>query len=194
FFFSLRRTFLAPTRLLGGICSLYSRGHRSGRAGGPARGLLLADLLLAGHGLLLALAGTRVGLRALTVHRKPAAVPDALVAPDLDLAADVGLHLAAQVSLGLVVRLDPVAELDQLFVAELVHPQVAADAGALEGLQRPRPADAEDVGESDLHALVAREVDAEEACHMGSSLHSAEVWTHRVRTHPARVAAPASGD
>ncbi len=29
---------------------------------------------------------------------------------------------------------------------------------------------------------------------MGSSLHSAEVWTHRVRTHPARVAAPASGD
>src|SRR5918992_2679497 len=33
FFFSLRRTFLAPARLLGGICSLNSRGHRSGATG-----------------------------------------------------------------------------------------------------------------------------------------------------------------
>src|SRR5690606_27381322 len=161
FFFSLRRTFLAPTRLLGGICSLYSRGHRSGRAGGPARGLLLADLLLAGHGLLLALAGARVGLRALTVHGKPAAVPDALVGPDLDLAADVRLDLAAKVALDLVVRVDPVAELHQLLVAQLVDAQIRVDAGPCEGLLRPGPADAENVGESDLHALLAREVDAE---------------------------------
>src|SRR5665811_374989 len=54
---------------------------------------LLADLLLAGHGALGSLAGARVGLGALTAHRKTATVTDALVAADLNLAADVGCHL-----------------------------------------------------------------------------------------------------
>src|SRR5262245_52110365 len=52
-------------------------------------GLLLAGLLLAGHCLLLALPGPGVGLCALTVDRKAAAMPDALIATDLDLAADI---------------------------------------------------------------------------------------------------------
>src|SRR5262249_41847275 len=59
------------------------------------RGLLLPGLLLAGHRLLLALAGARVGLRPLPAHGEPAAVADPLVAADLDLAPDVGLDLAA---------------------------------------------------------------------------------------------------
>src|ERR1035438_7164431 len=46
---SLRRTFLAPVRLFGGILLVNSGGGRS------VNGLLLAGLLLAGHGLLLAL-------------------------------------------------------------------------------------------------------------------------------------------
>src|SRR4051812_12037553 len=48
------------------------------------RGLLLAGLLLAGNGALRTLTGTRVGLRTLTTHRKATAVPQTLVAPDLD--------------------------------------------------------------------------------------------------------------
>ena len=45
----------------------------------------------------------------------------ALVAADLDLAADVGLDLATEVTLDLeVLRFDRVAELDQLLVAQLV--------------------------------------------------------------------------
>src|SRR5215469_4815545 len=82
-------------------------GH-SARAPAARSGLLLAGLLLASHCLLLALAGACVGLRPLTVHRKAATMTDALVAADLNLAADVGLHLPAQVALDLVVGLDPV--------------------------------------------------------------------------------------
>jgi len=52
--------------------------------------LLLAGLLLARHGALRALAGPRVGTGPLTAYRKAAAVPDALVAADLNLAPNVG--------------------------------------------------------------------------------------------------------
>src|SRR5688572_15008266 len=68
---------------------------------------LLLHALLAGHGLLRALARAGVGAGALAVHRQAPAVPDALVAADLDLALDVGGDLAAEVTLDLQVRVDP---------------------------------------------------------------------------------------
>src|ERR1044071_4145847 len=86
--------------------------------------LLLARLLLAGHGLLLALAGPRVRLRPLTVDRQALAVPDALVTADLDLAPDVGLNFATEVTLDLVVRLDVVTHGHELGVGELVHAKI----------------------------------------------------------------------
>src|SRR5215813_4340040 len=94
---------------------------------GGRRPLLLAGLLLAGNGLLRALAGARVGLGALPVHRQPAAVPDALVAADLDLAADILGDLAAEVAFDLVVGLDPVAEPRDVVVGHVADPQVRAD-------------------------------------------------------------------
>src|SRR4051794_20471738 len=147
FFFSLRRTFLAVPRVLGGIT-------------GSLR------LLLAGHGALGTLAGARVGLGALTADRKALAVTAALVAADLDLAADVGLDLAAEVTLDPEVRFDLVAELDQLLIAQLVDAGVGVDPGGGQQLLGARTADAVDVGECDLDALVAREVNTNEACHV----------------------------
>src|SRR4051812_9569301 len=81
---------------------------RSGATLGRHLGqLLLLGLLLAGDGLLRSLAGARVGVRALPVDRKATTVPDALVAADLDLATDVCGNLAPQVTLDLVVGVDP---------------------------------------------------------------------------------------
>src|SRR5579884_703370 len=85
-------------------CSLRSSSLR----GCDARSLLTC-LLLAGDGLLRTLAGAGVGLGALAVHRQAAAMPQPLVATDLDLAADVCCDLAAQVTLDAVVRVDVVA-------------------------------------------------------------------------------------
>ena len=93
-------------------------------------------------------------------------MPATLVAADLDLAADVGLDLTAEVTLELVVRLDRVAELDELVVTEGVHPGVRVDTGGGEDLLGAGTADAVDVGERDLDALVAREVDSNKACHV----------------------------
>ena len=55
----------------------------------PRRGRCLLGLLLVGHGALGVLAGARVGLGALAVHRQVTTVAQTLVAADLDLAADV---------------------------------------------------------------------------------------------------------
>src|SRR4051794_26567645 len=147
FFFSLRRTFFAVARVLGGIT-------------GSLR------LLLAGHGALGALAGARVGLGALTADREALTVAAALVAADLDLAADVGLDLTSEVTLDLVVGLDLVAELHQLLVTQLVDSHVRVDPGVREDPLGAGTADAVDVGECDLDALVTREVHTNEACHV----------------------------
>src|ERR1700760_1055496 len=129
-------------------------------------GLLLAGLLLAGHSLLLALAGARVGLRPLTVHGQSPAVPDSLVAADLDLAPDVGLDFASQVALDAVGRVDPVTPANQVLLGQLVHTGVGADPGGLQRLVGPGTADAINVGERDLHPLIAGKVDADKSCHL----------------------------
>src|ERR1035441_97195 len=109
FFRSLRRTFLAAwLRLFAGGISLFALPVEV--IGPSGSGLLLPGLLLAGHRLLLALAGARVGLGALPVHRKPATVADPLVAADLDLPPDVGLDLTAEVTFDLVGRVNPRSE------------------------------------------------------------------------------------
>ena len=84
----------------------------------------------------------------------------ALVATDLDLPADVALDLAAEVTLYLVVALDVVTKDGQLLVGEVLGAQIRADARTPQDLQRPGATDAENVGERDLHALVAREINA----------------------------------
>src|SRR5580692_12141065 len=120
------------------------------------KGLLLPGLLLAGDGLLLALAGTRVGLRPLTVYRQPPAVPDALVGADLDLAANVGRDFAAKVALNLVVRVDVLAELGQVILRESMNPGVTAHSSGGEGLRGPGAPDAVDIGKRDLKPLLTR--------------------------------------
>src|ERR1039457_5110299 len=147
FFRSLRRTFLAAwLRLFAGGISLFALPVEV--IGPSGSGLLLP-------GLLLAMAGARVGLGALPVHRKPATVADPLVAADLDLPPDVGLDLTAEVTFALVGRVNPVAELHQLVVRKAVDPGIAADAGCFQRLQRPGAADAIDIGERDLEPLIA---------------------------------------
>src|SRR5690606_4535060 len=116
-------------------------------------------------GALRALAGTGVGLGALTADRESTTVAEALVGADLDLAADVGGDLAAKVTLHLVVAFDVVAECDELVVGEVLHADVLVDLRSLEDLDRAGTADAVDVGKGDHHALVARDVNAGKTCH-----------------------------
>ncbi len=137
------------------------------------RRLLAPGLLLAGDGALGALAGTRVGLGALATHREAAAVADALVAADLDLAADVRGDLAPQVALELEAALEVVAERDELGVAEVADADVGADARGGQRLLGAGATDAVDVGERDLQPLLAGEVDSDKTCYVSWSLRTA---------------------
>ena len=105
-------------------------------------------------------------------------MPDPLVAADLDLSADVGLHLAAQIALDAQVALDVVAESGEILVGQVLRAKVAIDAGGGEDLQGPGAPDPEDVGERDLEPLLAGEVDADKTCHVpcGSSVLRSEVY------------------
>jgi hypothetical protein len=103
-------------------------------------------------------------------------VAQTLVRADLDLAADVGGDLAAQVTLHLVVAFDVVAQGDQLVVGEVLDADRLVDLGGLEDLDRTGTADAVDVREGDHHALVARDVNAGKTCH-AVLLGVVEVWS-----------------
>ena len=59
----------------------------------------------------------------------------------------------------------PAVRTRDVLISELVDAGIAADPGRLEGFQGTGPADPIDIRKSDLQALVAREVDANQACH-----------------------------
>src|SRR5262249_40911176 len=120
----------------------------------------LLPLLPASDGLLRALAGARVGLRALTTGGKAATVPEAAVAADLREALDRLRALAPQVALDLHVRVGVVAELRDLVVREILDLLVAIELERVADLLRGRLADPVDVREPDLETLLIREVDA----------------------------------
>src|SRR6476661_5773573 len=112
-----------------------------------------------------ALASARVGVRALTAHRKIAAMTAAAIRAEIDQALDVELHVAAQIAFDAIVLLDRVADLADVVLVEIVALLVGRDAGFGEHDIRRVAADAVDVRECDLDALVAREVDACDASH-----------------------------
>src|SRR5580765_954937 len=131
-------------------------------------GLVLSSLpqdLLVGDGLARPLARTRVAARALAADRQAAAVPQAAVAEDLLQAVDVLHHLAAQHALHGVVLLEVVRDRRDLVVLEVLRARVGPDRQFLEDLVRRRQADAVDVRQRDLDALLVGDVDAEETWH-----------------------------
>src|ERR1700677_1451543 len=91
--------------------------------------------------------GARIGLGALTAPRQAAAVPNALVAADLDLASDVGLHLTAQVTLDLEVAFDVVAQMGHLIVGEVLGATIFVDLDCGQDFVITGTANAEDIGQ-----------------------------------------------
>src|SRR5919201_5862718 len=139
------------------------------RVAGLRGGATLLGLLPAADGLLRALARAAVRLRALAVHRQPAAVPDPAVGADLGQPLDRLRALAAQLALDLEIRVDVVPELRDLLVGEVAHLRVGRKAECRANLARGRLPDAVDVRQADLEPLFPRQVDAGDASHEPSS-------------------------
>src|SRR5919198_3108759 len=159
------------------------RGRRR-RRGFPARGLglillgvpvrhffrysplrLRRCLLLARDGLARTLARARVRPRALSPNGEAAPVPRAAVRADLLEPLDVQGHLAPQLALDVVAAVDDLADARDLRLGEIADADAARHVRVVEHLPRARRPDAVDVAERDLDALLARYVDAGDACH-----------------------------
>ena len=93
-------------------------------------------------------------------HRKTAAVANAPIGADVHQSLDVHRHLGAQRAFHAVVLLDRLAETIDVRIIEILDAEVGADAGALDDAARELTADPENVRESDLDLLVAREIDS----------------------------------
>src|SRR3954471_6214473 len=153
-----------------GMFFLGRRRPRCGRLGAGLK-LLLARLLLAGHlHPLRALAGARVGLGVLAADRQGAAVTDSAVAADLHQALDGLRALAPQIALDDVLGVDQVAQLGDLVIGQVAHGAVRLDAELGEHLVGGGATDAVDVRETDLDALVERDVDPGDSSHRALAL------------------------
>src|SRR5918992_2108838 len=126
--------------------------------------LLSLCLLLAGHRSLGPLARPCVGVGALSVDGQAAPVPQPLIAANLDLALDVLVDRPAKVALDLIAVADPVAHAQHFLVGHVAHSRRRAHARAETGLERARAAEAVDVCERHVEALVTREVDSGDSC------------------------------
>src|SRR3954469_2932432 len=126
----------------------------------------LNGLLLGDGALARALARPRVGARPLAAHRKIAAMPQAAIAADFHQPLDVHRDLLAEVAFDATHFLDHAADLADIVFRQVLDPDVRADAGGAENVVRSLAADSVNVGEADLDALRARQIDACNACHL----------------------------
>ena len=123
-------------------------------------------LLLVRNGLLRALAGTCVGLGALTANRQATAMTQAAVAADLNQTLDVEADLTAQVTLYGVAVLDALTQLCCFFLSQILNAGVRVDTGLGQDFVGQLPSDAVDVGQADLYALLTRKVNTGNTCNL----------------------------
>ena len=131
-----------------------------------SHGLLTSLLLLAADLLARTLAGTSVRVRALTANGQAATMTQAAIATDLHEALHVLRNLAVQVALHLEILLDVVAQLREILFREVLHANVGINAGIGDDLLGRGLANAVNVGQGDLNALIAGKIDTNETCHV----------------------------
>src|SRR5256885_9119680 len=122
-------------------------------------------LLLPRDRLARTLPRARVRARALATDGQTSAVTEAAVAADLLETLDVQRGFAAEVTFDGEAAVDDLADLRDLWLGEVAHADAAVDARLLEDVARARRADAEDVPQRHVDALLARDVDTGDTCH-----------------------------
>src|ERR1043165_211076 len=122
-------------------------------------------LLLARDRPGLALAGARIGVRALAADGQALAVAEAAVAGEVHQPLDVHRGFAAEVAFYLMVLVDRLADVQHLLVGEVLDALVRRNAELADDVLGRGPADSVDVGQRDFDALVGGDV------HPGNTSH-----------------------
>src|SRR4051812_39526729 len=123
-------------------------------------------LLLARDGLCRPLACAGVGVRALTAHRKPAAMTQAPIAAEIHQPLDVELDFAPQIALDHVVAVDHFTDVQHLLIGELRHAPLAREIQFFHDLGRVFLSNPMNVLQRNNNALVGRKVDTSDTSHV----------------------------
>ena len=89
----------------------------------------------------------------------------ATVATDFHEALNILRYFAVQVALSGEVSLDVVTKLGKFIFRKIVYAGIGVNTGFCEDLLGGGEANAVDIGQADLNALVARKVDTNKTCH-----------------------------
>ena len=112
------------------------------------------------------LAGAGVSLRALTAHGQTAQMTDAAVTFDTLQTFEVHAQFAAQITLDdIFPLLDRVNDLGELLLGQILRPDRRVNVGAFENFLRVDRADAVDLAQRNVNALVRRNFNPNDACH-----------------------------
>src|SRR5438270_11670627 len=147
----------------------------------PARLLLL----LPGDRPRLALAGARIGVRALAADRQAPPMAKPAVAGEVHQPLDVHRGVAAKVALDAVIAVDGLADVEHFLVGEVLDPLFGRDSELLGDLAGRGPADTVDVGQRDFHALVGGDVDPGDTSHSFPLSSSTGVEVAEGKSHAA---------
>src|SRR6266850_768405 len=112
-----------------------------------------------------ALAGARVGVRALAAHRKIPAVANAAISLNFNQAADVHLDLFAEIAFDPAFLLDGLANVIDFFFGQVANLLRVIHAGFRRQLFRALPPDAVDGGQANPQPLLNRKINACYTCH-----------------------------
>src|SRR5687768_7649798 len=96
-------------------------------------------------------------------------MPQPAVAADFHQPLDVHRDLLAEIAFDPPLLLDDAADLAHVLFREVLDADVRADASLGQDVVRPFAADAVDVGQPNLDALGAGEIDACDTCHIPQS-------------------------
>src|SRR6185503_15689079 len=107
-----------------------------------------------------------VGLRALTAHRQAAHVADATIALDALKALEVHADFAAQITFDdILAVLDRVNDLRKLRFAQVLRANLRIDIGLGQNLNRVCGANAINIPQRDINALIRRNFYTNNTCH-----------------------------
>ncbi len=113
----------------------------------------------------------RIGLGALAAHRKPAQVPDAAITLDALQALKVHADLASQVALDdILAVLNRPDDLRQLLLGQVLRTDRGINLGLGQDVFRVAGADAVNVAQRDINALVGRDFYTNDTSHTESGL------------------------
>src|SRR6476620_257815 len=140
-------------------------GSRLARPCRELRGAL-GRLLLAGDRPRRALAGARVGVRALAAHRQTTAMAQAAIAAQIHQPLDVHRYLAPEVAFDGVVAIDGLADLQDFGIGKLVHAARFGNADLAADVLGELGTDAVDILERNNNALLRRNVNASNTGHV----------------------------